>query len=584
MSQQHTPNAGVLSPEDSAPRPASNAAVGRIRVVFVGTGPGPTSLLTIAARRDVAEADVIIADADQAGLLTSDELTPSAHTRIIQVAGGSAAIDPAAVQAPETVEEAVTGSEATKGAEPAGMQTVLTVEDMAGALDAALASMPRTIVRLLPGDPLRDPRIAAEVASVRALGLGVDMVPGIPVDVGVADLAGVSAADGMISEVTFRPGMATDALPTSGSVLVWCASTDVGALVAAVEAAGRGGTERVLLTVHGGTPLQRTKSLTLSRLAHAVERLDPKVEQVLVVLGPAARRNPQLDWFESKPLAGWRVLLPTTREPSRAMLRRLSQYGGTYQEVPTMQVEPPRNPQPMEKAIHGIVDGRFGWMVLTSEHAARAILEKLASYGLDARAFSGLRIAAIGPATERILRRWGIRPDLMPAGEQTSQALVAEFPAYDDLLDPIDRVLVPRADIATDALDTGLTELGWEVEEVTAYRTVRSAPPDAETREAIKTGRFDAVLFTSSSTVRNLVGIAGKPHALTVVAAIGPATAQTCDELGLRVDVQADQPDPVVLVNALADFAAQRAAQLRARGEDVTRPSQKRRRRAQHEN
>ena len=99
-------------------------------------------------------------------------------------------------------------------------------------------------------------------------------------------------------------------------------------------------------------------------------------------------------------------------------------------------------------------------------------------------------------------------------------------------------MLLPRADIATETLAAGLTERGWEVDDVTAYRTVRAAPPPADIRDAIKSGGFDAVLFTSSSTVRNLVGIAGKPHARTVVAVIGPKTADTAAEFGLRVDVQ----------------------------------------------
>ena len=94
----------------------------------------------------------------------------------------------------------------------------------------------------------------------------------------------------------------------------------------------------------------------------------------------------------------------------------------------------------------------------------------------------------------------------------------------------------------------GTDRAGWEVDDITAYRTVRAAPPAAETREAIKTGGFDAVLFTSSSTVRNLVGIAGKPHATTVVACIGPATAKTAEEHGLRVDVLASDPKIEVLV------------------------------------
>ena len=87
---------------------------------------------------------------------------------------------------------------------------------------------------------------------------------------------------------------------------------------------------------------------------------------------------------------------------------------------------------------------------------------------------------------------------------------------------------------------------------------MRAAPPPAETREALKGGGYDAVLFTSSSTVRNLVGIAGKPHDTTVLAAIGPQTEATAKELGLRVDVLAPKPDVATLVEALAAFAVER--------------------------
>ena len=110
------------------------------------------------------------------------------------------------------------------------------------------------------------------------------------------------------------------------------------------------------------------------------------------------------------------------------------------------------------------------------------------------------------------------------------------------MLDPINRVFLPRADIATENLVAGLIDLGWECDDVTAYRTVRATPPPAPTRDAIKTGKFDAVVFTSSSTVRNLVGIAGKPHPSTIIAVIGPATAKTAEEHGLRVDVLSPKP------------------------------------------
>ena len=114
------------------------------------------------------------------------------------------------------------------------------------------------------------------------------------------------------------------------------------------------------------------------------------------------------------------------------------------------------------------------------------------------------------------------------------------------------------------------------MDDVTAYRTVRAAPPPAEVREAIKTGQFDAVVFTSSSTVRNLVGIAGKPHSTTVVACIGPQTAKTAEEHGLRVDVLAPEPSAEALVEALADFGTGMRLSADEAGEPLLRPSQRR--------
>ena len=264
---------------------------------------------------------------------------------------------------------------------------------------------------------------------------------------------------------------------------------------------------------------------------------------VVVTVGKAAALRDRLTWWESRPLYGWRVLVPRTKEQAGAMSDRLRLYGAVPVEVPTIAVEPPRTPTQMERAIKGLVTGRYEWIVFTSTNAVRAVREKFEEFGLDARAFAGVKIACVGEATADAVRAFGITPELVPTDDQSSEGLLADFPPYDDVLDPIDRVLLPRADIATETLAAGLRERGWEIDDVTAYRTVRAAPPPAEIRDAIKSGGFQAVCFTSSSTVRNLVGIAGKPHARTVVASIGPQTAATAREFGLRVDVQPEPGD-----------------------------------------
>ena len=256
------------------------------------------------------------------------------------------------------------------------------------------------------------------------------------------------------------------------------------------------------------------------------------------------------------------------------MSARLAGHGAIPVEVPTIAVEPPRSPAQMERAIKGLVDGRYHWIVFTSVNAVKATWDKLAEFGLDARALAGVRVAAVGPKTAQAVRDLGITPELLPsANARNASGLVDVFPAHDEDLDPVDRVLLPRADIATEVLVEGLIELGWEVDDVVAYRTVRAAPPSPEIRDMIKTGGFDAVCFTSSSTVKNLVGIAGKPHTRTIIACIGPMAAQTAKEHGLRVDVMPEHAGVEDLVDALAEHVAE----LRAAGQ--LPPPRKRRRR-----
>ena len=196
-------------------------------------------------------------------------------------------------------------------------------------------------------------------------------------------------------------------------------------------------------------------------------------------MGAAAEQRAELTWYETKPLFGWRVLVPRTKDQAAPLIARLRTYGAHSDEVPTISVEPPRSPLQMDKAIRGLVEGRYEWVAFTSVNAVRAVREKFEEYGLDARAFSGLKVATVGDVTARALQDWGIEPDLVPEHEQSAAGLAAEFPPYDDVLDPINRVFLPRADIATETLAAGLVALGWEVEDVTAYRTVRAAPPAA---------------------------------------------------------------------------------------------------------
>ncbi len=520
----------------------------RGRVVFVGAGPGDPDLLTLAAIAAMANADTILLDSDTQNVVFEHpaiKVSPQVQVESLELVSS----DP--------VERAAYVAKAVESG--------------------------RRVIRLIEGDPFLDGSAASEAEACVKLGLDFDVVPGVSRLTAVPEYAGIRLDDVEgVQFITANEGGFTSAKVApwraAGTVVVSTRAGHVGQFAEATAGAGVPTETPVIITFRGGSHQQQSKELTLAGLAEYVRisKVDPR-EKIHLMVGNASVKSPHsLDWFETKPLFGWRILVPLTKDPTKDVLGRLHSYGAHHDEVPTISVEPPRSPMQMDKAIRGLVEGRFEWVVFTSVNAVRAVREKFEIYGLDARAFSGLRVASVSDKTTEALKAWGIEPDLMPSECQSVAGLAEEFPAYDHALDPINRVFLPRADIATETLAAELTELGWEVEDVTAYRTVRAAPPPADTREAIKTGKFDAVVFSSSSTVRNLVGIAGKPHHSTIVAAIGPATAKTCEEHGMRVDVIATRPDPVELVDALASFAEQRRATMVANGERVTKPSQRR--------
>jgi uroporphyrinogen III methyltransferase/synthase len=522
--------AGAAASPNGAVRPSrrsARAAPPAVTVALVGAGPGDPELLTVRAAALLAAAEVVVAD-------------PGLPTVVLD------RLDPAA--------EVLTGPE-----DPVGMAT-------------ARARAGRRVVRLVHGDPLT---AAGPIAEARALVKALARTPTrLEIVPGVAPLAAGPAYAGipLPGPVTLAPDVGSvDVGALAGSpapLVVGGTAADLGKVAAALLEGGRSGDTEVAVIAGATTTDQRTVDTTIDNLERDAGSLPGRLT---AVVGASRADRAGLSWWESRPLFGWTVLVPRTREQAGELSDLLRLYGAAPLEVPTIAVEPPRTAAPMDRAIKGLVSGRYLWVVFTSVNAVRAIREKLEEYGLDARAFAGVRIAAVGEATAAALAGYGIRPELVPTEQQSSEGLLADWPDFDELLDPLDRVLLPRADIATETLVAGLKERGWAVDEVTAYRTVRAAPPPAPIREALKGGRIDAVVFTSSSTARNLVGIAGKPHDRTVIAVIGPQTAATVTELGLRVDVQAGEPSVPSLATALADFAARRAAEPAARPPTPTR-------------
>jgi uroporphyrinogen III methyltransferase/synthase len=526
------------------PKPAGRAAGKAAKqaaglVAFVGAGPGDRDLLTVRAAQLLARADLVV-------------VGPEIGSRI------SGAV---------SAEATLAGSDAL-------------AQDPRMLIKAARGG--QLVVRVFGGDPFMFCNAAAEASVCAKAKVPFEIVPGVSAATAVPAYAGIPLTSDSSGDVRIIHAAEVSKLSAGpGTLVILGAETGPADLGKMLVAGGWAESAPFAITWNGTTTDQHTVLCTVGSVAADLKAAGVSMltahGPAVAVVGDGVTSQRVLSWFETKPLFGWRVLVPRTKEQAGEICDRLRAAGAVPEQVPTIAVEPPRTPQQMERAVKGLVTGRYQWIAFTSVNAVRAVREKFEEYGLDARAFAGVKVAAVGEQTAAALRQFGIMPDLFPAGEQSAEGLADAWPAFDDVLDPINRVLLPRADIATETLVARLTELGWEAEDVTAYRTVRAAPPPAPIREAIKGGGFDAVLFTSSSTVRNLIGIAGKPHAVTVIAVIGPQTAKTAAEYGLRVDVTAPRPSGTALVDALAEYGAGLRAAAVAAGEPVRRPSERRR-------
>ncbi|MGH8794384.1 MAG: uroporphyrinogen-III synthase [Stackebrandtia sp.] len=488
------------------------------RVRFIGAGPGDPGLLTKRALDALATADLVVHDRDLAAPLLE------------------------AVQAHAKEQAVFTEPDASPGE---------LVKDL-----VAAAREGRQVARLVAGEPYPNSRVADEISEVLNTEIQVEVIPGVGYATAVSAYAGMPP-NNMRTLIEVDEPMSLDPTRLAGAVAGGTLTlvSDVSKLSELRDVLLSGGLDPACPVAVTGDVTGETQFTSSSTVDTFVEAALGYAGRVVLTIGAGSDDRARLGWWENRPLYGWKVLIPRTKEQAGEMSDKLRSYGAIPCEVPTIAVEPPRTPAQMERAIKGLVDGRYAWIVFTSANAVKAIWEKFEEHGLDARAFGGIKIACVGDATAAKVRSFGIEPNLVPSGDQSGDGLLAEFPPHDTVLDPVSRVLLPRADIATESLSAGLQEQGWEVDDVTAYRTVRASPPPAEIRDAIKSGGFDAVLFTSSSTVRNLVGIAGKPHARTVVAVIGPHTAETATEFGLRVDARPEHASVPSLVEALAGYA-----------------------------
>lgn len=250
-------------------------------------------------------------------------------------------------------------------------------------------------------------------------------------------------------------------------------------------------------------------------------------------------------------LNGRRIVVTRAREQAGDLVRALETQGAEAVLAPVIRIQPLENLGPLRAALTGL--SAYRWVVFTSQNAVQIVLDRMVAWGLTPRVFSSTWIAAIGSATADMLKQRGLIPALVPE-EFVAEALVDALDQRSDGLLAGSRVLIPSAEDTREVLAAGLKQRGAKVENIPVYRTVPVQGHLQDLVDSIIDKQIDAVTFTSSSTVRAFVDLVGSETATSgrfVAATIGPITASTARELGLRDIIEAEPHTVAGLVESL---------------------------------
>ncbi len=496
----------------------------RGKVFLVGAGPGDPGLLTLKAARLIATCDVLVYD--------------------------YLAAPPVVALAPPDCEKIYVGKKAGAHTLPQEEITALIVR---------LGKEGKRVVRLKGGDVFVFGRGGEEATELREAGVAFEIVPGITSAIAAPAYAGIpishrdhntsfTIATGHEDPTKGYSSLDFAKLANPAQTLVFLmAMGNLAGIVEKLRENGLSGETPVGIVREGTRPEQETLVATLDTVVAQVERTK-FAAPAIVVIGNVVRERERIRGFDANPLFGKKVLVTRPASDADAFAAKLWEIGAEPVVAPTIAIGPPDDLAAAQAAVRGVRD--YQWIVFTSQNGVAAFFDRLSAEGGDARAFGDVKVAAIGPKTaERLVAR-GIRPDFVPAkfiSEEVAAGLLARTA-------PGDSVLLFRAQEARDVLPESLRAAGRSVDVVAAYKTSPVNDP-AIAAAAEQAGIWT---FTSASTVRaftdNVPG-AARLAAGKTVACIGPVTADADRELGLRVDVVADDFTVDGLIDALESAA-----------------------------
>ncbi|VAX17927.1 Uroporphyrinogen-III methyltransferase / Uroporphyrinogen-III synthase [hydrothermal vent metagenome] len=497
-------------------------------VYLIGAGPGDPGLITVKGKELIETADVIIYD-----YLANPKLLDyaKADAQVIYVG------------------------------KMGGKHTM--TQDKINELLVEKCKEGKNIARLKGGDPFIFGRGGEEAEELVNLGLKFEVVPGVTAASAATAYSGIPLTHrDYTSTVAFITGHEDPTKPESsidwakistgiGTIVFYMGIKNLPNIAANLMKNGRAKNTPVAVIRWGSTPEQQTVIGTLETIVELAKKAGIK-PPALTVVGEVVALKPTLDWFETKPLFGRKIVVTRAREQASGFATILAESGAHVIEFPTIETVKPDSWDELDKALDILPE--YDWIIFTSVNGVKFFVERLKERNGDIRDLKGVKVCAIGPKTAEAIEELGVRVDLLPK-EYRAEAIIEGLGSEN-----IDgsRILIPRARVAREVLPDELAKMGAKVTIAQTYVTIKPEEKKESTQKLFEEGKIDAVTFTSSSTVKNFVDMWGEEETKKLlngvaIASIGPITTGTAIKYGLSPGIEPKDYTTPALAQALID-------------------------------
>ncbi|HAY99659.1 MAG TPA: uroporphyrinogen-III C-methyltransferase [Opitutae bacterium] len=489
------------------------------KVYLIGAGPGDPGLVTVRARQLIERADVIVYD-----YLANPQILDWARDEAERIYVGKTA---GRHSIPQDEIEEILVARAKKGLQ---------------------------VVRLKGGDPFVFGRGGEEIQELEIDKIPYEIVPGVTAALATAAYAGIPLSHrNFSSAITFLTGHENpekhtlsidfrDYGTTKGTLCIYMGIGQLPRIVNELKAGGMSGEMPVAIIEWATLNRQRSVFSTLDSIVADLEASGLGAP-AMVVIGEVVAQRAKTEWFEGRPLFGKRIVVTRAREQAGQLSALLTSQGAEVIELPFISVEQHFDPKRLGEVLAGIAV--YEWIIFTSANGVKHFFDLFYKAYDDIRCLGPMRIAAVGAATAQEIEKHKLKVDLIPK-KANADALAQEL-IENEGVESV-QILVVTGNQNRESLVQRLEsdEGRAIVDTLSVYRTSKSDLRKNPAAERFRQEGADAVLFTSSSTVKSFVDQhadlklengARKP----AFGSIGPLTTKTLKELKLPVAFEATQ-------------------------------------------